>query len=79
MSNPNQTQKANNLIESSFLFQFFKSQTLQIKGQYMTISIENRFSKKFSEAELLLMASQMLKAYSQTNLKQQLDKILGSA
>jgi len=50
-------------------------QQLVIEGQYITIHINSNFSKKFNEAELLLMASQMLKAYSAKTLKHDIAKI----
>lgn len=52
------------------------TQTLKIEGCLIEIQIKSFFKHtKFKEAELILMASQMLKAYSLTTLKESFNKL----
>jgi hypothetical protein len=50
-------------------------QTLEIKGQYVKVFIESQYTKQFSEAELILMTSQILKAYTDKTLKSTLKEL----
>jgi hypothetical protein len=49
-------------------------QNLEIKGSYVTINIKSEFSKTLSKEQLVLIAASMLKAYTMTDLKEQLAK-----
>jgi len=51
------------------------TQQLRIIGNYLSVTIESNFSKKYSESELILMASQIIKAYTLNNLKAEFEKL----
>jgi hypothetical protein len=46
-----------------------------IEGNNVKVTIETTFTKPFSEAELILMASQMIKAYSNSQLQKNLEAL----
>jgi len=50
-------------------------QRFKVKGLYVTIKIESKFSKHFNKGELTLMAIQMLKASLISDLATQIKKL----
>ena len=50
-------------------------QQLRIVGNYMSVTIDSNFTKKYSQTELILMATQIIKAYSINNLREALEKL----
>jgi hypothetical protein len=51
------------------------TQTLEIKGKYLSVAIKSDYTKNFKEFELVYLATQILKAYSIGNLKDLLTKL----
>lgn len=56
--------------------EFEFKQYLPILGQYVLVEIKSNYSKTFSEAELILMASQMIKAHTEKKLSGELAKFI---
>lgn len=51
------------------------NQAFVIEGKYIKIVICSNYTKKFNEIELILLASQIIKAYSNKILKTSLEKL----
>jgi len=51
------------------------TQQLRIIGNYISVTIDSNFTKKYTQAELILMATQIIKAYSINNLREELEKL----